>query len=857
MIGKRYDIIKMQYLDSARRTVETFKDMRKVKKGKRYRNAYELPATIRKYAAFSSGAYDKKNKKIRGYTLDEQLSTDQFRIFTKGEGGKVVFAIRGSSTEAAWNDFVVNDLRGIAAGNEHLQLQQAREKLEEVLEKYPDKQKLTLTGHSVGSLSASVLGAQNGIRTIGFNSGSSPYGGKKYQDFLKDTFSSKHVTNVIQEGDIVSAAGVKWMRDENTHVLMNKKRALKNTIDKHLMKNFTENEHLTKIKEHLQANNVEGVDHIVDKLKGKSDESLKRRHDKLIKRDLKGGGNMRLDIGHTFGGGMHARYNNVKGNTFEIAGQQVPKKGATIFFNTFKNVMYIFDKEHNMHLLTGTMAEKGETLKLARNYDRGATVIADDRFSPPKKQVAFIPAHGGAGWMMASAVSKKDWENVLGGNQFVGKKEGFWSGKTQRDGYPLYAGQGAVNPFTEHPIKTQEDANVGVLDDVGEFLVHNAVTILETGAELALDAVTAGLAEPVIQAVKVAKGVAKAVMAATGVDDSLQGEINKLLPNRRQNMDNIEDMFGKAITADGSKPFQNPVEELTFDDRIPFRLKRLDGSWDKVRSEANQINLSYAEQQKLLLLHPNFAVDKDSQVEQSKALDMLEKKYKHMDAGMKAVIKLQPYHDKAVKVGLGKTTQKAYNKMMKDLIPDRKKHIKKWDSVDSSKWDKEVEEAKSSLNNAVTFGIGHASDVIQKETLKQLDYDNSIVKPMIGKMATKAEFEKLYTGKQEGKHWTTEKSLEYKKYQQEMWTAYRTEQGLYHGFDPTTLGKADQVFVKKYRKTNKPLSSYVQADYFRGKTDKMTELVDLQHSTQIKMHEDAMKKMSDLQDTKQKTIPEI
>ena len=114
--------------------METFKDMRKVKKGKRYRNAYELPATIRKYAAFSSGAYDKKNKKIRGYTLDEQLSTDQFRIFTKGEGGKVVFAIRGSSTEAAWNDFVVNDLRGIAAGNEHLQLQQAREKLEEVLQ---------------------------------------------------------------------------------------------------------------------------------------------------------------------------------------------------------------------------------------------------------------------------------------------------------------------------------------------------------------------------------------------------------------------------------------------------------------------------------------------------------------------------------------------------------------------------------------------------------------------------------------------------------------------------------------------------------------------------------------------------
>ena len=129
----------MSKLESGLRALTTYKDMRTVSKGNRYRNIYEVDdASIKKYAKFSAGAYDEHKKELLGYHLDEQLSTPQFRVFTKGE--KLVFAIRGSKELV--NDFVVNDLTGIAAGKEHLQMRQAREKLEEIKQKYPNKKNI-------------------------------------------------------------------------------------------------------------------------------------------------------------------------------------------------------------------------------------------------------------------------------------------------------------------------------------------------------------------------------------------------------------------------------------------------------------------------------------------------------------------------------------------------------------------------------------------------------------------------------------------------------------------------------------------------------------------------------------------
>ena len=114
-------------IKTAYATYQSYGNMRNVSKGTKYSNKYELPESIKKYAAFAQGAYDLQRQKIKGYTLDP-MSSAQFRVYKKD--GKVVFAIRGS--KEIFNDFVVNDLAGIAAGKEHLQLKEARYMLDRI-----------------------------------------------------------------------------------------------------------------------------------------------------------------------------------------------------------------------------------------------------------------------------------------------------------------------------------------------------------------------------------------------------------------------------------------------------------------------------------------------------------------------------------------------------------------------------------------------------------------------------------------------------------------------------------------------------------------------------------------------------
>ena len=73
--------------------------------GLKYRNKYELPERIHKYASFADATYSPKEE-VHGYHLDSKLSTDQFKVYAKGN--KVVFAIRGSTTAG---DFLVSDLQ--------------------------------------------------------------------------------------------------------------------------------------------------------------------------------------------------------------------------------------------------------------------------------------------------------------------------------------------------------------------------------------------------------------------------------------------------------------------------------------------------------------------------------------------------------------------------------------------------------------------------------------------------------------------------------------------------------------------------------------------------------------------------
>jgi hypothetical protein len=276
----------------------------------------------------------------------------------------------------------------------------------------------------------------------------------------------------------------------------------------------------------------------------------------------------------------------------------------------------------------------------------------------------------------------------------------------------------------------------------------------------------------------------------------------------------------------------------------------LNKNWTEIRDKGRELGLTSKEDQKMYKLHPHMAEDKTTQIEQSRMLDELEPKYEHMKAGMSTVKQIKDYSDKANKVGLGVIVDPAYNMLRRDLIPDTGKFDDK-----KIQWETELKTVSENLNATVQTKIEHAGELYENQWASQLHYDRtssySVVTPMLDKMASKEDFDKIYKGK---KTWGDGKNVEYRKYRKQMWEAFKTEQG--YEFDTGKLKKEDQYFVTKYLK-KKPLSQYVKKDYFKGKTDEMSHLVDLQHNTQIKMTETIEKDEAALQSTKAKTVPEI
>ena len=824
-------------IDTALTALKSYADMRKVTKGSRYRNQYELPASIRKYADFAAGSYDSEKKEIRGYKLDDSLSTDQFRVFKKGD--KIVFAIRGSSTEAKFNDFIVNDTMGIGMGKEHLQLKQARTKLQEIKDKFPNAS-LTLTGHSLGSLSASALGAENGIKTIGFNAGSSPLGGKEYQSFLHDTFSSPYVTSVVAEGDLVSASAIKHIPADQLHVITNPGHKIGKTVDRHLMHNFQQNEHIKNIKNTLDEQGVANASNIIHKLhqSGKSDESLKKRAANL-KTSLKGGTDIALNEGeYLASGGWHTMF-QAKGNTMDLNGEQVPKAGAKLYVNSKKGMMYFFDANHKPHILHGDMRDMGEQFKKANMYNRGPSLIVNDQ--NPNEQVALVAAHGAQGFDVVPATSKKDWKYVLGGNSAHGSGGGWWSGKKSKWGY---VGNAAVNLFLEKPFSTFDDGEAAALDSFGEGLFHMAIPLMEMGATVA----TGGTAGAVITAVTT-------VMDATGASDFLQEQLDKLLPDtRHESLATIENVFKSAKTFDGRKPFSDTSEELMVDERIPFRIKNLEKDWDEIRDKGRKISLTSEEDQDMYKLHPSKVTNEDTQAEQKKMLDLLEPKYLYMKHAFNATGKLEELDKKASKAGLGSWTTHNYSEMRKTMIPSEKGKLSltRFPSKfqDINQFTDIVKNTTDSLNNSVEEHLKNAPKMYQQQFDKQLGWNKGFRDPFLEKIAKKEEFEKLYKGDE------SKKESEFKKYKKELFTAYQAKQVGYSGFDVSKLHEDDQFFTKRYlKKHEQAKSTYIAQDYFNERPEEFTHFVDIEHETQKKLVADALKNIQNVEPGKAKVIP--
>ena len=163
--------------------------------GPTLRNRYELSPSARKYSAFATAAYDNIDN-VKGYVLDKQLSTGQFKVYTKND--RLIFAVRGSKTP---KDFLVSDV-SVARGQEAIQMKETRSMFDKIMKKYPNKRK-TAVGHSLSGLSVSRLKFEEGSNienSYAFNPASSPYGGEQYKRYMRESYDQSNAHVIVKHG---------------------------------------------------------------------------------------------------------------------------------------------------------------------------------------------------------------------------------------------------------------------------------------------------------------------------------------------------------------------------------------------------------------------------------------------------------------------------------------------------------------------------------------------------------------------------------------------------------------------------------------------------------------------------------
>ena len=150
--------------------------------GHKIHDMYQLPPAFWKAADFSSAAYDDINTvgDVRGYSIDRDISTDQFKVFVDEKNKRLVYALRGSSVA---KDFLISDAE-VMVGKEAVQTREARDHLKHVMARYADYEK-EIVGHSsrndprLSGITASRLNFENpGMfkRNIVFNPAKFPPG---------------------------------------------------------------------------------------------------------------------------------------------------------------------------------------------------------------------------------------------------------------------------------------------------------------------------------------------------------------------------------------------------------------------------------------------------------------------------------------------------------------------------------------------------------------------------------------------------------------------------------------------------------------------------------------------------------
>jgi hypothetical protein len=237
--------------------------------------------------------------------------------------------------------------------------------------------------------------------------------------------------------------------------------------------------------------------------------------------------------------------------------------GAQIY--STPHFLYCYDKDDNVVPLVGTLAQKAELLKKAANFGKGPTTLLDGTRSTDEtpRKIGFSSGIGASEWQPIRVHNARDYQELLGQHEMnKGELEKF---SVDKDNVKL---QGAVNPFQHlEQFMNQGDIRNRDLKTAGEFMFKNMTTILMTGAEIALDAVTEGGYSAIVQSIS-------ALDSATGLTDKIQNELNKVLGHDKRAeawTDAADDLFEGAWKVDDSDEIDRNIIN---DRRVGIQFKK-------------------------------------------------------------------------------------------------------------------------------------------------------------------------------------------------------------------------------------------------------------------------------------------
>lgn len=120
------------------------------------------------YARLSMASYEKFGKRnVTGYTIDESLSNKNRVVYMAESSGEVVIAFRGTNVKD-WRDVTTDALLAFSGQKESSRFKNARKVTEQAIAKY-GKERVTVTGHSLGGSQALWVSNKLGVKAHAYN----------------------------------------------------------------------------------------------------------------------------------------------------------------------------------------------------------------------------------------------------------------------------------------------------------------------------------------------------------------------------------------------------------------------------------------------------------------------------------------------------------------------------------------------------------------------------------------------------------------------------------------------------------------------------------------------------------------